>query len=132
MGTGNIGRGRQLQRRSNVADRTPQTDRQTERDAQSIAEDDTEGKSSSETPAPESTIDDRCVVADGLSVVVSALYAEYLKWCESGGENADNKTKFGRRLESMRFPVVRSTGGTRIRRGIGLDRTGEYALGGAK
>ncbi len=47
---------------------------------------------------------DRCIIASDLRVAAGALYAEYRRWCEAGGEKfIMTATAFGRRMGEKKF-----------------------------
>lgn len=66
-------------------------------------------------------IADCCEVDTPLSATAADLYSAYTKWCEDSGEFKLSQRSFGMRLaERGQIEVVRSSGGRRVWRGIGL------------
>ena len=68
-------------------------------------------------------LDDRCVQGDGFTVLASALYAEYEKWCEANGEYSESANGLGRRLTDRGFGRRPSNRGPRYDK-LGLRELG--------
>jgi putative DNA primase/helicase len=65
-------------------------------------------------------LDDRCVIADGVSAPAAGLYEDYADWCGRNGEEPMSQTAFGRRLTDRGFKADRDPISRRkIRLGIG-------------
>jgi putative DNA primase/helicase len=66
-------------------------------------------------------LDEKCVLDPNASVTKANLHEVYKSWCEANGELTEKISGFGRLLSKRGFSKNdRSTGGTRIWRGIGL------------
>jgi putative DNA primase/helicase len=65
-------------------------------------------------------IDERCVIDAQAWVVSGTLYAVYMAWCKSSGEEPVSNTAFGKRLTERGFVANRRSNGERIRSGIRL------------
>ena len=53
-------------------------------------------------------VDDCCVMNPQATVLASALFAAYRKWCEGVGEKESSQKAFGQRLEEKRFKAGRN------------------------
>lgn len=69
-------------------------------------------------------IEDRCVVAAGVSVLAGTLYQKYSMWCDANGERQDPQKRFASLLSERGFKRERGTRGVAKGRqvwlGIGL------------
>jgi putative DNA primase/helicase len=65
-------------------------------------------------------IEDKCVVDPQAWVLSSTLYAVYLAWCKSSGEEQMSHAGFGKRLNEKGFCTGRRSSGDKTRVGIRL------------
>lgn len=65
-------------------------------------------------------IEDCCHVENSFITSKAAMYKAYQEWCEKAGEYADSQRKLTKRLVERGFIEDRSTGGTRVWRGVGI------------
>ncbi len=65
-------------------------------------------------------IEDKCIVDRQAWVLSSTLYAVYLAWCKSSGEEQISNLAFGKRLNEKGFSMGRTSNGDRKRVGIRL------------
>lgn len=65
-------------------------------------------------------IEDKCVTDPQAWVLSSTLYAVYLAWCKSSGEEPISNLAFGKRLNEKGFSMSRRSNGDRTRVGIRL------------
>jgi putative DNA primase/helicase len=69
-------------------------------------------------------LEDRCVVAPGVSVLAGSLYQKYSMWCDANGERQDPQKRFASLLSARGFSRERGTRGVAKGRqvwlGIGL------------
>ena len=70
-------------------------------------------------------INERCILREGTWATFRDLYGSYRAWCESSGERAETKTKFGLRLTERGIENGRGGSNVAIRRGITLRHDGD-------
>lgn len=61
-----------------------------------------------------------CIVNPHMFATVADLFARWTRWAADDGTEPGSKRAFGEAMDRRGHPVTRGTGGTRIRRGIGL------------
>jgi putative DNA primase/helicase len=74
-------------------------------------------------------IADRCVVANGVSVQATPLYAAYRAWATQGHEELLSSTRFGREM-ATRFPKEKDSRGRIVYLGLMVDSERSEGLGG--
>ena len=65
-------------------------------------------------------IEERCVVSNMVSARVGDLFDAFTRWCSDDGAEPMSKRAFGDAMDKAGYPVVRGSGGTRYRSGIGI------------
>lgn len=70
-------------------------------------------------------IEDCCQVSDTSWIASTGLYKSYTNWCDDNGERPLKQRELGLRLRERGFSPAKSSGGTRIWKGIGEQKRDE-------
>jgi len=74
-------------------------------------------------------VDEECIVSDSLSVASTALYARWSAWCGARGEQPGTASALGTRMKERGLTAQRTTGGSRVYRGLGLSTSSDVSDG---
>lgn len=74
-------------------------------------------------------LEEECVLGGALSVSSSALYARWSAWCGTRGEQPGSASALGTRMKERGLTAQRSTGGSRVYRGLGLSTKSDASDG---
>ncbi|MCB2177571.1 MAG: hypothetical protein KQH57_17315 [Actinomycetales bacterium] len=61
-----------------------------------------------------------CLINPNMRVTVAELFDRWTRWAAEDGTDPLNKRAFGEAIDGRGYPATKSTGGLRVRKGIGL------------
>lgn len=65
-------------------------------------------------------IEERCLLNPHMHATTGELFDAWCKWAAADGAEPMSSKAFGKAIDDRGYPAVKSTGGRRVRRGIGL------------